>query len=182
MKVVSSSVSCQLHIRGGHALTVPPLRRLEQCPRLYSSRRAHENRPCRAHSAVFFTTFVHFKPLFHSALQRATPQCIVRGVLRGRIFPGVCILARQRSSISLIAHDVDGGIFRERREVETTQRRRHWQGVETMMDGWVTSVEDRQIDISSDEPLQPDGGQELYSVGTVHLGSQLQHQNQEEGQ
>lgn len=85
---------------------------------------------------------------------RDTPVYIVHEVLQGRIFPGVCILARQRSLIPLIAHDVDGGILRERREAETTRRRRCWQGVETIMDGWMTSVEDRQREISSYEPLQ----------------------------
>lgn len=89
--------------------------------------------------------------------KRDTPVYVVHEVLRGRVFPGVCILARQRSSIPLTAHDVDGGILRERREAETTQRRRHWQGVETMMDGLdgsTTSVEDSQREISPDEPLQ----------------------------
>lgn len=87
---------------------------------------------------------------------RDTPVCIVHEVLRGRVFPGVCILARQRSSIPLIAHDVDGGIFRERREAETTQRRRrrYWLSVETMMDkldGWM----DRQLQSRIDRQISP---------------------------
>lgn len=75
-----------------------------------------------------FRRVFHHVPL-HAALPlrspaRDIPVYIVHEVLRGRVFPAVCILARQRSLIPLIAHDVDGGIFRERREVETTQRRR----------------------------------------------------------
>lgn len=108
-------------------------------------------------SGIFSCVFHHVPlqaalPLRSPA--RNTPVSIVHEVLRGRIFPGVCILAHQRSTIPLIAHDVDGGIFRERRDADTMQRRRHWQGVETMMDGWVISVEDRQRDISSDESFQ----------------------------
>lgn len=116
-------------------------------------------------SGTFSCVFHNLCPLQAALTLRSPardyPVYVVHEVLRGRIFPGLCILARQRSSIPLIAHDVDGGIFRERREAEATQRRRHWQGVETMMDGLdgsmdgsTTSVEDRQTEISLDEPLR----------------------------